>query len=241
MKAFTQKKSAYSKFSMVFMFALILLAGSSCKKKSREDTTVSFHLHNPISGEVLSGVKVSVYRVKIKKTTVFNGSVLGPEFESELVDSAYTDDNGKASIKFKAYGNQKYWYEAYASNSAFHGMYMLKQPSFGHQVEKDKVNYYEYQYTVPAIFNLHIKNVNYLDENDEFKFRYKFEYNTNSSDWDLWNSSFGHKDNFQSIENQFCDNFIYEYQVIRNGSSGPMVRDTFFINPYSIDTLKIYY
>jgi hypothetical protein len=219
---------------------LILLAGSSCKKKSREDTTVNFHLHNPITNEVLSGVKVMVVRVKQKKTTVFNGSVLGPEFESELVDSAYTDNNGKARIKFKAYGNKKYWYEAYASNSAFHGTYILKQPSFGHQVEKDKVNNYEYQYTPKVSFVQWIKNENYINENDKFRFRYRYLYSDFESPSN-WSEPREGSCNLISIRNGVNDYFIYEYEVTRNGIVDPIVSDTFYINPYSVDTLKIYY
>jgi hypothetical protein len=220
---------------------LVLFAFNSCKKKSREETIVNFHLHNPVTGEVLSGVKVKVFREKYKSSTIFNGNVLGPlKSDVEVVDSAFTDDQGKATIKFKAYGNTKYAYFPYVPSSAFDGLYLYKRTDYSSSIEKDQENNYEFLYTVQDAYYRHIKNVYNSNENDQLKIREKWQYGIKYSGWSEWTIINGAYDVMMYYDNVYTDCKIYEYEVTRNGATSYFM-DTICLNPYSIDTLKIFY
>ncbi|MBI1836227.1 MAG: hypothetical protein HYR91_03070, partial [Flavobacteriia bacterium] len=136
----------------------------SCKKKSHKDTEVNFHVFNPVTGEGAAGVKVGIVRLKEKMFSPKFGDL----FKSELLDSAYTDNTGRATIKFKAYNNSKYSYFQFVTHNFTADKYMIQQPDFNVAIVKNSVNNYEYKYTVQDNLALWIKNINYFDENDNF-------------------------------------------------------------------------
>jgi hypothetical protein len=235
-----QQKLLFNKVKVLFV-CFILLAGYSCKKKSSEETTVNFHLHNPATGEVLSGVKVKVFREKYKSSTIFNGNVLGPlKSDIEAIDSAFTDDQGKATIKFKAYGNVKYAYFPYVTSSAFDGLYLYKRPSFSSPIEKDKDNSCEYLFASNESYYKHLKNTNYYDGNDKLRYREKWLYGVTSNTWSEWKVKEGLIDEIIFFSSVYSDCKIFEYEVTRNGITSYFT-DTICLDPTVLDTLKIFY
>ena len=117
---------------------------------------------------------------------------------------------------------------------------MLTQAEFQEE-KKNAVNENEYTFTVPASFVGHYKNVNCFDASDRFRFRFKRLYATTSVGWSSWTiDQFGCYELVYNYDGAYEDLLIYEYEVERNGITNTYL-DTFYINPNSIDTLKIFY
>jgi len=220
--------------------SFLFIASSSCKKYSKELTTINFHVYNPISGEGLSGVKVQV----IQQEDVTGSFQVESEYESTVIWEGYTDVNGKASYSFNAMKKDKftYWQSADINYIQENNRKLLKQPDFQEE-GKHSVNNNEYKYTVPASFVWHIKNVNCFDETDRFRSRRSWVYHTQYTDesgWTNWSQNqFGCYE-LVSDYNYYSDIVITEYEVERNGILNTYL-DTFYINPNYVDTLKIYY
>ena len=212
----------------------------SCKKENKELTTVDFHIYNPVSGEAMTGVKVAVYELKDVTPTL---SILSDsKYDSNKIWEGVTDAYGKASHTFKTYKKDKYTYWHSVDENAVKGgnRKLLSQPEYA-PLQKEKVNKVEYTYTVPAKFVSHFKNINCTGETNRFKFRVKRMYNTILFGWTNWSlDQFGCYDNITNHNNSYNDYFITEYEVERNGVTNTYL-DTFYINPYSVDTLKIFY
>ena len=218
--------------------SFLFILNSSCKKYSKELTTVNFHVYNPISGEGLSGVKVQV----IEQEDVTGSFQVESEYESTVIWEGYTDANGKASYSFNAMKKDKftYWQNADLNYIQENNRKLLKQPDFQEE-SKHSVNNNEYTYTVPATFVSHFKNVTCLGETDRFRFRVKRMYNTVGFGWTIWSTDqFGCYDNITNHNNSFNDYFICEYEVERLGLTNTYL-DTFYISPYSVDTFKVFY
>ena len=214
----------------------------SCKKENKELTTVDFHIYNPVSGEAMTGVKVAVYEQK----DVTSALKLQNECETRVIWEGMTDINGTATCSFKTFKNDKYTYWHSVDENAVKGgnRKLLSQPEYA-PLQKEKVNKVEYTYTVPASFVLHIKNMNCYDGNDRFMYRRKWVYNsqyTNQSGWTNWSQNqFGCYDSgIGSNWDVYNDILITQYEVERNNITNTYL-DTFYINPYSVDTFKIFY
>jgi len=217
----------------------LLLVGVGCKKKSKELTTVNFHLYNPASGQGYSGVKVSILQEK-NTSEGFNSSS-----ETEVVWEGVTDADGKASYSFKAYNSTKYSYWETVDKSFLQNpsIKILQKAEFV-PLDKNEVNDIEYLYTIPASFVFDVKNVNCFDENDRFRYRRNWVYGSQYTDqfgWTNWSQDqFGCYELISNYSNYYNDILITQYEVERNGVLNTYM-DTFYITPNFIDTLKIYY
>lgn len=228
------------------LFVSLLVTGFlfSCKKENKELTTVNFHIHNPVSGEGMAGVKVAVY--ELKDVTPSLAILPTSEYENNKIWEGVTDSDGKASHSFKAYKKDKYTYWHYVDESVVKtgNRKLLSQPEYG-PLQKEKTNKVEYTYTVPASFVLHIKNIHCYDGNDRFRYRRKWVYNSqyiNQFGWTNWSlDQLGCYDSdIGSNWDVYNDILVTQYEVERNGITN-IYEDTFYISPYSVDTLKIYY
>lgn len=226
--------------SLLFVSLLFVGFLFSCKKENKELATVEFHIHNPISGEVLQGVKVAIYELKDVTSTL---AILQSEYESNKIWEGVTDGEGKASHTFSTLKKDKYTYWQYVDESVVkaENRKILSRPEYG-PLQKEKTNKVEYTYTVPALFKLQFKNINCLNTNDRFRIRYQWKYNSNQFGWSNWSQDqFGCYDSGVSGEwNSYNDYFICQYEVERNGVTNTY-EDTFYISPYSVDTFKIFY
>ena len=223
---------------LVFISISIIGFLFSCKKENKELTTVDFHIYNPVSGEAMANVKVAVYEQK----DVTSALKLQNEYESNKIWEGVTDAYGKASHSFKTYKKDKYTYwHSVDENAVKEGnRKLLSQPEYA-PLQKEKVNKVEYTYTIPASFVGSFKNVNCVDENDRFKFRFQKLYNTTSFGWSNWSlDQFGCYELIHHYNNAYEDYLICQYEVERNGITNTYL-DTFYINPYSVDTFKIFY
>jgi len=217
----------------------LLFICTSCKKYSKDLTTVNFHVYNPISGEGLSGVKVQV----MEQEDVTGAFQVESEYETKVIWEGVTDTDGKASYSFNAMKKDKftYWHSADINYIKSNGRKLLQQADFQEEI-KNSVNNNEYTFTVPAFFKLQYKNVNCQDNNDRFKIRYKWKYNSSQFGWSNWsNDQFSCYDSgVSSLWNSYNDYFICEYEVERLGLTNTYL-DTFYISPYSVDTFKVFY
>lgn len=224
------------------MFVSLLLVSFlfSCKKENKELTIVNFHIHNPVSGEGMAGVKVAVYELKDVTPTL--AILPTSEYESNKIWEGVTDADGKASHIFSTLKKDKYTYWHYVDESVVKAgnRKLLSQPEYG-PLQKEKTNKVEYTYTVPAKFVSHFKNVNCTGGTDRFKFRVKRMYNTILFGWTNWSKDqFSCYDNTTNHNNSYNDYFICQYEVERSGITNTY-EDTFYISPYSVDTFKIFY
>ncbi|MCO5258628.1 MAG: hypothetical protein M9916_00595 [Crocinitomicaceae bacterium] len=231
------KPQKYIKLLFVSLFMTSVLF--SCKKQNKEETTVYFHLYNPVTNEGYSNVTVRI----IEQKDVTPPLKLQSKYESKIIWEGKTDANGKASCSFKTFKSDKYTYWHSVDEDAIQvgGNKILTRAEYG-PLQNEKINKIEYTYTVPALFMLQFKNVNCWDTNDRFKIRYRWMYNSNQFGWSNWSQDqFGCYDSGVSGKwNSYNDFFICQYEVERNGVLNTYI-DTFYINPDYVDTLKIYY
>lgn len=216
----------------------MMLFSLGCKKKSKELTTVNFHVYNPVSGGGLSGVHVSI----VEQEDVTKAFQVESKYETKVIWEGVTDADGKASYSFNAMKKDKftYWQSADVNYIQGNNRKLLKQPDFQEE-SKNVVNNNEYTFTVPASFVGHYKNVNCLNNNDRFRFRFSKKYNSTSFGWSNWSQDqFGCYELTYNYSGAYEDYLIYEYEVERNGILNTYL-DTFYINPNFVDTLKIYY
>ena len=224
------------------MFVNLLLVSflSSCKKENKELTTVNFHIHNPISGEGIEGVKVAVYELKDVTPTL--AILPTSEYESNKIWEGVTDADGKASHNFSTLRKDKYSYWHYVDESVLKSgnRKILSQSDYG-PLQKERKSKVEYTYTIPASYISHYMNINCLNESDSFRFRWKWLYGSSQFGWTNWtNVQLGCYDYLGSTIISYNDYLITQYEVGRNGTINTYL-DTFYINPYSVDTLKIFY
>lgn len=212
----------------LLFISFLFLVISSCKKYSKELTTINFHVYNPVSGGGLSGVHVSI----VEQEDVTKAFQVESKYETKVIWEGVTDSDGKASYSFNAMKKDKftYWQNADVNYIQANNRKLLKQPDF-QEKSKNVVNNNEYTFTVPASFVGHYKNVNCLNSNDRFRFRFSKKYNS---------TSFGCYELTYNYNGAYEDYLIYEYEVERNGILNTYL-DTFYINPNFVDTLKIYY
>ena len=234
------------------LFVSILFTSStlftSCKKKqSKNKTTVNFYLHNPITGEIFSGVKVKILMKEEKSSGPF---VIGNSYKSSILWEGVTDMNGKASYSFNAYSNNKYQYWQVVDESFLNTNDPIIQPAY-ESLNKDQTNIIEYQLTKKVNFIRWIKNINYFDANDKFSYRLKgIVYPWEK--WGAWSpygtltenpvNYFEGLTNFQTetiTENQNV--WQIEMVTIRNGITTTKV-DTFYLTgTVAVDTMKLFY
>src|SRR5690606_7425387 len=210
------------------------------KKENKELTTVNFHIYNPVSGEGMAGVKVAVYELKDVTPTL--AILPTSEYENNKIWEGVTDADGKASHTFSTLKKDKYTYWHYVDESVVKSgnRKLLSQPEYG-PLQKEKINKVEYTYTVPASFVGNFKNINCVDENDRFRFRFRKLYNTTSFGWTNWSlDQFGCYEFTHNYNNAYEDYLICQYEVERSGITNTY-EDTFYISPYSVDTFKIFY
>lgn len=147
----------------------ILLIGFGCKKKSKELTTVNFHLYNPVTNEAFAGVKVSILQEKNTSSGFNSGS------ETEVVWEGVTDANGKASYSFKAYNSTKYSYWQYAEKAftSDPNLHKLQQPAFL-PLNKNEVNEVVYKMVKSNVYiYTWVKNTNCFNQFDKMRWRIK--------------------------------------------------------------------
>ena len=227
---------------LVFISVLLF----SCKKQYKEDTTVYFHLYNPVTNEAYSGVKVAVYEQK-DVTSVLK---LQNEYESNKIWEGVTDAYGKASHSFKTYKKDKYTYWHSVDESFMAGKKKIEQPEYG-PLKKMVKNNLTYK-AVSDNINIIIwwKNNYCFDENDKCKFRERSI--LKGENWSLWKPSTtsfhpngyieGCYEYMSSSVGQTHQNiYEIEYEVIRNGMTTFFKDTLYIIGNNSVDTLKYFY
>ena len=227
------------------LFISLLFFCLGCKKKSKELTTVNFHLYNPVTNEAYAGVKVWVLQEKNTGSGFNTGS------ETEVVWEGVTDAYGKASYSFKAYNSTKYYYWQDAENSFVQdpALHLLQQPEFL-PLNKNEENEVIYKVVKKLNYVRWVKNIVCYDGNDKFRWRRKSLVDI-FDDWSQWVPLIG-SPSYPDGYYQGCFENIYthtdtqdiwdvEMEVIKNGVT-TLVRDTFYITgQYGTDTLKLFY
>ncbi len=235
--------------SLLFVSLLLIsiCSFSSCKKESNKLTTINFHLFNPVTGEVFSGVKVKILLKEEKSSGPF---VLGNKYVSSTLWEGVTDLSGKVSFSFNAYSNNKYQYWQVVDESLFNVYDAIIQPTY-ESLNKDQENTIEYQLTKKVNYIRWIKNVNFVNSNDKFSFRLK-EILFPNKEWSAWTPYGQQTDkptsffegNFEIMSSLITEGQnIYEVEMvtIRNGITTTKI-DTFYLNGIiPVDTMKLFY
>lgn len=228
------------------LFVSLLLV--ACKKEYKEDTTVHFHLYNPVTNEAYSNVTVKI----IEQKDVSSKLQLSSEYETQVIWEGKTDANGKASYSFKGYKSDKYTYWHSVDESFMAGKKIIARPDYGslkmlsnttlsYKVVLDNINVVIWR-----------KNANCFDENDKCRMRTRslikpWEYQW--SEWGPQNSPIypnnyyeGCSEYLSSAVGQLPQNITeVEYEVTRNGITTSF-RDTLYITGQNgTDTLKYFY
>ena len=228
---------------VILLYVSTLLFSFGCKKKSKELTTVNFHLYNPVTNEAFSGIKVSVLQEK-NTSSGFNSSS-----DIEVIWEGVTDAYGKAAYTFKAYNSTKYAYwqtveQSFYFNSSLHKVF---QPEFL-PLNKNEENEIVYKVVKNANMVTWLKNLNCFDQNDQMRWRRKSIVDI-FDDWSVW-TPFSTSNNiyfegcYELISNPHTykqDIWDVEMEVTKNGITS-LVRDTFYITGQNgTDTLKLFY
>ena len=231
---------------LVFISVLLF----SCKKQYKEDTTVYFHLYNPVTNEAYSGVKVAVYELKDVTPTL---SILSDsKYDSNKIWEGVTDAYGKASHTFNAYKKGKYTYWHSVNESFIAGKKKVEQPEYG-PLKMSSNNNLVYK-AVSDNINVVVwrKNINCIDENDKCRIRERSLVKPWEAEWSDWrpqNSPFypnnyyeGCSEYLSSTVGQLPQDIIeVEYEVIRNGITTFFKDTLYIIGNNSVDTLKYFY
>ena len=225
----------------------LLFICTSCKKYSKELTTVNFHLYNPVTNEGYANVKVQI----TQQEDVTGAFQAESEYESTIIWEGYTDADGKASYSFKAMKKDKFEYWQSVDNSfLFNSEYkLLIQPAFMPINKNDNIQVV-YQSLKKLNYVKWVKNVNCHDGSDKFKWRW-ISLIDNFDNWSTWaplNGSPSYPDGyyygcFETLYTHTHTQDIWdvEMEVTKNGIT-TIIRDTFYITGQNgTDTLKLFY
>ena len=225
----------------------LLFICTSCKKYSKELTTVNFHLYNPVTNEGYANVKVQI----TQQEDVTGAFQAESEYESTIIWEGYTDADGKASYSFKAMKKDKFEYWQSVDNSVLNSSVnvLLTQPDFMPLI-KNEINNKVYKAIKNNVtFVSWIKNINCYNQFDKMRYRKK-SLIAFSSDWGAWspgtNNPFYPNGYFEGCfelgpNTHTQDIWDVEMEVTKNGITTSL-RDTFYITGQNgTDTLKLFY
>ena len=225
---------------------LLLLLGFltiflSCKKYSKELTTVNFHLYNPVTNEGFANVKVKI----IQQEDVTGAFQVESKYESTVIWEGVTDAEGKATYSFNAMKKDKFTYWHSVDENFKAGKNLVKQPEY-EPIKKNETNSLTYQVTKNVDIVKWIKNNSCFDQNDLMRYRYK-SLIKNYDNWSSWvpsNPFNYYTDCFDLISpllNDEQDILDIEMEVTKNGITS-LMRDTFYLTGQNgTDTLKLFY
>ena len=234
---------------LLFVSLFMASALFSCKKLNKEETTVYFHLHNPVTNKGYSNVTVRI----IEQKDVTPPLKLQSKYESKVIWEGKTDANGKASCSFKTLKSDKYTYWHSVDESFMNGKKIITQPDYGSLIKSSTTNL-NYKLVVDDIkYVILYKNINCYDENDKCRFRKRNLIKPWESEWSAWmpnspNFPNGYFEgcyeniNIPSSVAVLCqDAWEVEYEVIRNGVTTTFKDTLYIIGNNTVDTLKYFY
>lgn len=227
----------------VLICLLIGLFFFSCKKESKEFTTVEWVVINPVTNNPYVNMLVRLYEAKATNDGI----------EYKLIYEGKTNHQGRAQYSFKAALSGKYWYKPEINEGSLGvggiDYKVIKQPSPSvENVKKDEENEVRYEIVPYAKFYRYVKNVNCQGTDDKMRYRSKSIYTSSSGEFTSWspnsdlNSGYfeGCYEYISPLRTNPSDSVIYEVEVTRNGITEVMIQK-FYRNPNSVDTLKIFY
>lgn len=225
---------------LLFISILVIL-GNSCKKYSKELTTVNFHLYNPVTNEGYANVKVQI----IQQEDVTGAFQVESEYESTVIWEGVTDANGKTSYSFNAMKKDKFTYWQSVDDGFKVGKNIILQPDYK-PLNINEIN--EINYKILKYINLinWIKNDSCIDVNDKMRFRRKSIINIYDN-WSNWIPN-GPNGYYEGCMNYFTNSYTHtqdiwdvEMEVTKNAIT-TIQRDTFYLTGQNgIDTLKLFY
>jgi len=222
----------------------LLFICTSCKKYSKELTTVNFHLYNPVTNEGYANVKVQI----TQQEDVTGAFQVESKYENKVIWEGYTDANGKASYSFNAMKKDKFEYWQSVDNAIKLNKEIIYQPDFS-PIKKNETNSIKYALVNYVNYISWYKNISCFDSNDRCKIRRK----SIVKDWESWSEWFptaqspyptGYEGCYESLSNLLShtqDIWDIEMEVTKNGIT-TILRDTFYITGQNgTDTLKLFY
>jgi hypothetical protein len=234
---------AHQKINYVLILFLVVGFFSSCKKESKEYTTVIWEVINPVTNAPYTNILVRLYEAKKKSSGI----------EYSLIYEGQTNNQGRAEYSFKANLNNKYWYSPEINEGSLGvggiDYAVIKQPSPSvTTVTKDEENIIRYEIVPYAEYYFHIKNINCQGSDDKMRYRSNRLYtrpNDGFSDWspsETLTSGYyeGCYDNLSNLKTNRSDSIIYEIEVTRNGLT-EIITKKFYRGPENVDTIKLYY
>jgi hypothetical protein len=231
---------AHQKVNYVLIMLFVVSLFSSCKKESKEYTTVIWEVINPVTNAPYTNILVRLYEAKKTNSGI----------EYSLIYEGKTNNQGRAEYSFKAYLSGKYWYEPEINEGALgvNGIdyTIIKQPSPSvYNVKKDEENIIRYE-IIPYHNRLtHVKNFNCQGSGDIMRYRQKYLY-TGSGGWTIWTPDHvlyeGCIDDYSDVRSRPLDHIVTEIEVTRQNGSVENYIDTSFIKgENNVDTIKVYY
>jgi len=180
----------------LFLAFLILIAVSSCKKK----TTVSIQAQDYItgSGAAYAGQE---YAVSESWTPVY-------ETKSKIVSSGFLDQNGFVSFDLKMKNNRKYVLGVRQPDNICYGGVVQ------HYLEHEKSNVVEFKFSKCSYLKFILNNMNCFDSNDQVKY---------TRTWLTGNDVNGNNTYFgcNYFESAYFDlpegEYRYDWEVTKNG------------------------
>ena len=213
----------------LFLAFLILIAVSSCKKK----TTVSIQAQDYItgSGTAYAGQE---YAVSESWTPAY-------ETKSKIVSSGFLDQNGFASFDLKMKNNRKYVLGVSQPDNICYGGVVQ------HYLEHSKSNIVNFDYAKCAFVKLIINNASCTGPNDVFVLYQSndLEFIGNTTGWTLngciyWEEPGGTNGDPIGYSSINYGNFYYKWTVTKNNISTTFY-DTVFYAPGEFITYQIDY
>jgi hypothetical protein len=231
---------AHQKINHVLILLLVVGFFLGCKKESKEYTTVTWEVINPVNGVGYANILVRLYEAKKKSNGI----------EYSLIYEGNTNNQGRAEHSFKANLNNKYWYRPEINEGSLGvggiDYAVIKQPSPSvYNVEKDEENIIRYEIIPYHNRQTHVKNINCQGSGDIMRYRQKNLY-TGSGGWTIWTPEHvlyeGCIDDYSDIRSRPLDHIVTEIEVTRQDGSVENHIDTSFIEGgNNVDTIKVYY
>ena len=235
---------AHPKINYVLILFFTVLLSASCRKESKEYTTVIWEVVNPVTNSPYVNMTVRLYEAKATNNGI----------EYKLIYEGKTNSQGVAEYSFKAALSGKYWYKPEINEGSLGvggiDYKVIKQTSPSVEtVKKDQENLLRYEIVPYGEYVQHTINIDCQGSDDKMRYRRKFIYTgKGENDFGNWHPiNFqeeeyieGCYDNLSSIIQIPMDSILYEVEVTKNGNTETLYK-IFYVGPDKIDTIKLYY
>ncbi len=230
------------KYKIIGYSCLCVLFLFSCKKEAKEPIQITMHAILAHNNQAVQGIKWHISESK-------GGGIGSNQEVTDWELNGETDANGISVIEFYPLKNKKYYYDIsfdYSSMDVPGGEYsVVHGPTSFARLIRENSNDYEIRILPKMDVQVHYKNVNCYDANDDFRYKVanvdeSIYHNFNSQPWSDPQVLEGCVDYPNGGGQRLAGHYVYVWEATRNGIIETGI-DTFYVSPDGNNLIEMFW